>query len=142
MISPFAWNRRPRFGFPFRRPVALVFVLAGLLCALASPRLHAQIANWPGGDIDVSTHTLTIREGETGSYRLRLNQPISADGWWVRVFVDGSVRPDGVYTVLENEEPVGKIRWIPSVGRGFSQSDWEEGEGARNLSTTLRHRAS
>ena len=52
---------------------------------------------------------LTIREGESATYYLRLSEQPEASGWWVRVHVDGVVYIDGV---LEEKG----IRWVPSVG--------------------------
>ena len=37
--------------------------------------------------------------------------------WWVRIFVDGAVRIDGVYN---------GIRWTPSVGHEFNQDTWDQ----------------
>ncbi len=52
---------------------------------------------------------LTIREGESATYYLRLSKQPVASGWWVRVHVDGYVRYDGEY-------PDKGVRWTPSVG--------------------------
>ena len=129
MVSALTPNRRLRFGLLFRRHVALALALTAIVCALGTPRVHAQIANWDG-DIEVSPSTLTLREGETGTYRLRLANRITADGWWVRLFVAGAVRADGDYEVREDGERVGAIRWTPSVGWEFNRNNWEEGESA------------
>ena len=93
--------------------------VAGLLlaCLFLAPRVHAQnaapIFTWPG-EVQVSTDTLTIREGEALTYNIRLSEQPSADDWWVRVHVDGVVYIDGS---LDEKG----IRWVPSVGWEFNQ---------------------
>ena len=64
--------------------------------------------------MEVSTSTLTMREGETVSYSVRLSEQPLADGWWVFVQVDGVVYHDGEFTKPGETEPW--IRWVPSVG--------------------------
>ena len=96
----------------------LAFAAAALLSGVAAPRVQAQ-DNIPWLEVGGPT-TLTLRNGETVSYRIRLKKkPIlmdrdgnrvldemgdeqevtRADSWWVRVRVDGSVRYDGYYDV-------------------------------------------
>ena len=68
--------------------------------------------------------TLTIREGESGTYWVRLSKeppeeakpPEEAEGdeWWVFVHVDGQKRADGY----------GNLSWIPSIGRRFHTNNW------------------
>ena len=50
------------------------------------------------------------------SYSIWLNQPPLADGWWVRIRVNGVVYYDGR---LEEKG----VRWVPSVGHRFNQGD-------------------
>ena len=96
---------------------ASTIILSTLLPGTAVHQLHAQtdppIFRW-GGSVEVSTSTLTIREGETVSYSVRLSEQPLADGWWVFVQVDGVVYPDGEFTKPGETEPW--IRWVPSVG--------------------------
>ena len=66
--------------------------------------------------------TLTIREGESGTYWTRLsNEPpaesASNDPWWVFVHVDGQRHGGGEYE---------SIRWIPSIGREFHTGNWNQ----------------
>ena len=128
----------------------------------AAPRAHAQTDDDPhkptddwavDGTVWVSVDamnaatrpTLTIREGESGTYWVRLNkEPIveatAADPWWVFVHVDGSRRADGQYE---------GIRWIPSIGRTFHTGDWsqwksfqiyaEEDDDEQNETYTFTH---
>ena len=96
---------------------ASTIILSTLLPGTAVHQLHAQtdppIFRW-GGSVEVSTSTLTMREGETVSYSVRLSEQPLADGWWVFVQVDGVVYHDGVFTKPGETEPW--IRWVPSVG--------------------------
>ena len=96
---------------------ASTIILSTLLPGTAVHQLHAQtdppIFSW-GGSVEVSTSTLTMREGETVSYSVRLSEQPLADGWWVFVQVDGVVYPDGEFTKPGETEPW--IRWVPSVG--------------------------
>ena len=55
----------------------------------------------------MNTSSLEIEKGKSTSYSLRLTEPPTGDGWWVRVFVDGAVRTDGNYM---------GISWV-AVGR-------------------------
>ena len=92
-------------------------MLSALLSGVAVHQVHAQnnapIFNWQG-EVQVSTSTLTIREGETISYAIRLSEQPSADGWWVRIHVDGVVYTDGR---LDEKG----VRWVPSVGWEFNR---------------------
>ena len=92
-------------------------MLSALLSGVAMHQVHAQnnapIFNWQG-EVQVSTSTLTIREGEALTYNIRLSEQPAADGWWVRIHVDGVVYIDGH---LEEKG----IRWVPSVGWEFNR---------------------
>ena len=97
--------------------LASTIILSTLLPGTAVHQLHAQtdppIFSW-GGSVEVSTSTLTMMEGETVSYSVRLSEQPLADGWWVFVQVDGVVYHDGKFTKPGETEPW--IRWVPSVG--------------------------
>ena len=99
------------------RLVASTIMLSALLSRVAMHQVHAQnnapIFNWQG-EVQVSTSTLTIREGEALTYNIRLSEQPAADGWWVRIHVDGVVYIDGH---LEEKG----IRWVPSVGWEFNR---------------------
>ena len=96
---------------------ASTIILSTLLPGTAVHQLHAQtdapIFSWRG-EVQVSTDMLTMREGETVSYSVRLSEQPLADGWWVFVQVDGVVYHDGEFTKPGETEPW--IRWVPSVG--------------------------
>ena len=98
-------------------------LVSALLSSTTAPRAHAQndapIFTWPG-KVKVSTSTLEIREGESATYNLWLTRQPSADGWWVRVHVDGVVRYDGGF---DQPEGYKGIRWTPSVGWEFNKNN-------------------
>ena len=83
MVFALTSNRGLRFGLLFGRHVALAFVVTAIVCALGTPRVHAQVDNW-GGDIHVSESAsaemgsdsipLTVNEGESITYYLRLTK--------------------------------------------------------------------
>ena len=110
-------------GSCLRRLVVPVMLVSALLSSTAAPRAHAQndapIFTWPG-KVKVSTSTLEIREGESATYNLWLTRQPSADGWWVRVHVDGVVRYDGGF---DQPEGYKGIRWTPSVGWEFNKNN-------------------
>ena len=120
MLSPPARKPCLPLGCHWRRFVHLCLALLAL-CAITEPRVHAQISqnNW-NGSVEVSTSTLTVREGERISYSVRLTQPPTEDAdqnWWVMLQVDGARRGDGHYK---------GIGWIPSLGREFNGSNWNQ----------------
>ena len=99
------------------RFVVSTIMLSALLSGVAVHPVHAQtdapIFSWKG-KVEVSPATLTIREGEALSYNIRLSEQPAADGWWVRIHVDGVVYIDGLLAEKG-------IRWVPSVGWEFNR---------------------
>ena len=99
------------------RFVVSTIMLSALLSGVAVHPVHAQtdapIFNWQG-EVQVSPSTLMIREGEALTYNIRLSEQPAADGWWVRIHVDGVVYIDG--RLAEKG-----IRWVPSVGWEFNR---------------------
>ena len=97
-------------------------VVLVVLYGIGAPRVHAQNngENLWRGTVEVSPTTLTLRPGQSLSYRLRLTEPPTADGWWVMVHVDGVVHVDGRYK---------GITWVPSVGWDFNQDNWDQWRG-------------
>ncbi len=90
--------------------IILALFLSGL--GAVSPVYAEQAeAEW----IEVDRSTLSLRPGQRSSYRVRLKKQPPADGWWIRIHVDGTVYIDGVYNGL---------RWVPSVGWEFNQNNW------------------
>ena len=116
MMSPDA--RKPTLPSGSRRRclvLSFTFALTALLCAVTAPRVHAQNPT-PGwdGTVEVNTSSLEIEKGKSTSYSLRLTEPPTGDGWWIRVFADGAVRSDGNYKGLS---------WSPSVGWEFDEGE-------------------
>ena len=99
------------------RFVVSTIMLSALLSGVAVHPVHAQtdapIFTWEG-KVQVSPSTLMIREGEALTYNIRLSEQPAADGWWVRIHVDGVVYIDG--RLAEKG-----IRWVPSVGWAFNR---------------------
>ena len=110
------------------RLVASTIMLSALLSVVAVHQVHAQnnpnapINTTWSGEVEVSTSTLTIREGETISYAIRLSEQPAANGWWVRIHVNGVVYYAGNH---DNSEGIG-IRWVPSVGWQFDREEGKE----------------
>ena len=126
MVSADARNPMPPLASACRRIVALSFTLTALLCAISAPRAFAQnpTPGWEDGDIEVDVSRLEINEGHSLSYRVRLTKQPTADGWFLRVHVDGAVRIDGFYDTDGDGEY--DIRWVPSVGWEFDQDNWNQ----------------
>ena len=116
----------------------LVFAAAVLLSGIAAPPAQAQESDWL--EVQGPT-TLTIRNSETVSYRIRLKKkPIlmdrdgnrvldemgdeqevtRADSWWVRVRVDGSPRADGYYDVDGDPSTGLQLDDLPSGEKSMS----------------------
>ena len=102
--------------------MAFASVMLVALCSIGTQQAHAQNdpENAWTGTVEVSPATLTLRPGQTLSYRIRLTEQPTADGWWVRLFVDGEVRADGAYEGFS---------WVPSVGWGFDRDNWDQWRG-------------
>ncbi len=115
-----ALEKSPVPGFP--RLVASTIVLSALFSSVAVHQVHAQndapIFSW-GGTVQVSKSSLTIREGQSLRYNLRLSKQPASNGWWVRIHVDGVVYTEGR---LEEKG----IRWVPSVGWKFDREQGKE----------------
>ena len=110
-----------------RHLVISTIIALALVSHTALTSLHAQtrypIDDWAdtGGTVELSKSMsattgmrslnldLPSRKGESATYYLRLSKQPKADGWWVRVHVDGVVYIDG-------ELAEKGIRWVPSVG--------------------------
>ena len=102
------------------------------MCGVAAPPVHAhedladpRHNHW-SGTVEVDPATVTLKRGESVTYHLNLSeQPVDhdgvpEDGWWVRIRVDGVVYSDGDYK---------GIRWVPSVGWGFTKDNWNQPRG-------------
>ena len=100
--------------------VVAVLSLA-VLTGIGTPPAYAQNDPVPwDGTVEVMGGPLSVKAGESVTYMVRLSKQPTADGWWVRVHVDGAVRADGKYKGLS---------WVPSVGWEFDQDDWDVWRG-------------
>ena len=115
-MSPYTWIRCLSIGSRGRLLAAFTVTLSTLL-SLAAPRVHAQ--DWDGS-VEVSTGSLDVPVGGAVSYRVRLSEPPTQDGWWIILRVDGGMRADGDYR---------GITWVPSVGWEFDQDNWDKWRG-------------
>ena len=106
---------------------ASTIILAALLPGTAVHQLHAQneeIFTWPG-EVEVSTSTLMIREGETVSYMVRLTEQPVVNDWWLFVQVDGVVYHDGAFCKDTIDT---KVVTIPcDLGKAFTDPDCKDG---------------
>ena len=105
-MSEHVQKRRLSLGSHSQRRVALAVTLSVLLSGIVASRVDAQ-STWDG-TVAVSPSTLTVKEGESVSYRVRLTKPPTEDAdsnWWVMM------RADGIYK---------SIHWVPSIGREFN----------------------
>ena len=99
---------------------------------MAAPCVRAQDQTtqtlW--GTVEVDTDgTLSVTGTKSGTYKLRLRvrldrAPRSGEEWFVRMWVDGAVRIDGMYD-LDGDGTM-DISWVPSIGRDFDGGDFNE----------------
>ena len=114
------WARCLHLEFRIRGHVVIAVLSLAVLTGIGTPPADAQSDPVPwGGTVEVRGGPLSVKAGESVTYFLRLSEPPTADGWWVRVHVDGVVWGDVGYKGLS---------WVPSVGWGFDQDDWTCGE--------------
>ncbi len=118
-------NRGRRFGALVAFALSFLLVASGFYGANS---LAQSGEPWDGnpvnGDVEVegSVSAISLRAGESRSYRIRLSRQPKTNGWWVRIFVNGAQRSDGEY--FENGEKV--ISWVPSVGWQFDVDNHQD----------------
>ena len=101
--------------------MVLAVLSLAVLTGIGTPPADAQSDPVPwGGTVEVRGGPLSVKAGESVTYFLRLSEPPTADGWWVRVHVDGVVWGHVGYKGLS---------WVPSVGWGFDKGDWDVWRG-------------
>ena len=133
VLAAAPWLGRFCLRWPGLVVFAVVIALSALLSTLVGPQPHAQSQDEPtntdewvdqGGNVEANVATLTINEGETRSYSVRLTkQPhmnADDDDWWVMIVVDGHRRSVEYYPDKVN--PI--VSWLPSIGRTFDRNDW------------------
>ena len=115
------WARCLHLEFRIRGHVVIAVLSLAVLTGIGTPPADAQSDPVPwGGTVEVRGGPLSVKAGESVTYFLRLSEPPTADGWWVMVHVDGEVWGDVGYKGLS---------WVPTVGWGFDQDDWDVWRG-------------
>ena len=110
-----------RSGHPrLRLPIPFILTLTALLPGIGTSPAFAQVdvEDWPGTvEVRVTGKTQGLTAGDVFTYQLRLTEPPTEDGWWVRIRADGVVYIEGIYKGL---------RWVPSVGWEFNPQDYDQ----------------
>ena len=150
-MSRHSHRTSPFVGFCCRLLGVIAVTLSALL-SIGAPRVHAQPPDeykdhvWHGenmedrGKVEVDTSSVTVNEGGTVSYRIRLTkQPILTEEemaagkrWIVRLHVDGTPRIDegsDGYDVDGDGET--DITWTPNYYREFHRDDWNQWKDIR-----------
>ena len=126
-------------------------MLAVFLSTVAVPQAHADIDDVLGtenhwdGTVEVSTTTLTITEGTSATYSVKLSHDpiyyrhvVGNNGtelvpcrqedpsceWWVLIHVGAGGNGTGKYD-LDNDGQI-DLTLIPSIGRKFDRSDYSQ----------------
>ena len=133
-----ARNRCPRIGLRGWRIVIFATALSALMFAIAGPRVHAQEQQGPwaedgAGRVVVSETTLSIEEGKSRSYAVKLShQPpeeaTAEDPWYVFIRVNGEQRLEGSFSPDGEDSQDNRISWSPSLYWTFHADDWGPGE--------------
>ena len=100
--------------------IPFAVTLTALLFVIGAPPAFAQVdvEDWPGTvEVRVTGKTQGLTTGDVFTYELRLTEPPTEDGWWVRIRADGVVYIEGVYNGL---------RWVPSVGYEFTPENYDQ----------------
>ncbi len=100
--------------------ILFAVTLTALLFVIGAPPAFAQVdvEDWSGTvEVRVTGKTQGLTTGDVFTYELRLTEPPTQEGWWVRIHVDGVVYIDGEYNGL---------RWVPSVGWEFSPQNYNQ----------------
>ena len=73
-------------------------------------------------EVRVTGKTQGLTTGDVFTYQLRLTEPPTEEGWWVRIRADGVVYMEGIYNGL---------RWVPSIGWEFSPQNYNQWRDVR-----------
>ena len=111
-------------GF-LRLMIAVAVTLAAFLSVIGVPPAFAQVdvEDWPGTvEVRVTGKTQGLTTGDVFTYQLRLTEPPTEEGWWVRIRADGGVYMEGIYNGLS---------WVPSIGWEFSPQNYNQWRDVR-----------
>ena len=111
-------------GF-LRLMIPIAVTLAAFLSVIGVPPAFAQVdvEDWPGTvEVRVTGKTQGLTTGDVFTYQLRLTEPPTEEGWWVRIRADGVVYMEGIYNGL---------RWVPSIGWEFSPQNYNQWRDVR-----------
>ena len=117
------WDERVAGFLRLMIPVAVT--LAAFLSVIGVPPAFAQVdvEDWPGTvEVRVTGKTQGLTTGDVFTYQLRLTEPPTEEGWWVRIRADGVVYMEGIYNGL---------RWVPSIGWEFSPQNYNQWRDVR-----------
>ena len=111
-------------GF-LRLMIPVAVTLAAFLSVIGVPPAFAQVdvEDWPGTvEVRVTGKTQGLTTGDVFTYQLRLTEPPTEEGWWVRIRADGVVYMEGIYNGLS---------WVPSIGWEFSPQNYNQWRDVR-----------
>ena len=105
--------------------ILFAVTLTALLFVIGAPPAFAQVdvEDWSGTvEVRVTGKTQGLTAGDDFTYELRLTEPPTQEGWWVRIHVDGVVYMEGIYNGL---------RWVPSIGWEFTPDNYDQWRDVR-----------
>ena len=118
-------QRDERIAGFLRLMIPVAVTLAAFLSVIGVPPAFAQVdvEDWPGTvEVRVTGKTQGLTTGDVFTYQLRLTEPPTEEGWWVRIRADGVVYMEGIYNGL---------RWVPSIGWEFSPQNYNQWRDVR-----------
>ena len=124
-VSFLVEQRDERVAGFLRLMIPVAVTLAAFLSVIGVPPAFAQVdvEDWPGTvEVRVTGKTQGLTTGDVFTYQLRLTEPPTEEGWWVRIRADGVVYMEGIYNGL---------RWVPSIGWEFSPQNYNQWRDVR-----------
>ena len=124
-VSFLVEQRDERVAGFLRLMIPVAVTLAAFLSVIGVPPAFAQVdvEDWPGTvEVRVTGKTQGLTTGDVFTYQLRLTEPPTEEGWWVRIRADGGVYMEGIYNGL---------RWVPSIGWEFSPQNYNQWRDVR-----------
>ena len=124
-VSFMVEQRDERVAGFLRLMIPVAVTLAAFLSVIGVPPAFAQVdvEDWPGTvEVRVTGKTQGLTTGDVFTYQLRLTEPPTEEGWWVRIRADGVVYMEGIYNGL---------RWVPSIGWEFSPQNYNQWRDVR-----------